>query len=157
MSQCLSWILRWIYDVNVINEDVTILITVVDDVWCVTYEPYWWNLCYFINCGFLYFTIWKKEKIKRNKYLHMSGNNKYASKLKRTKFDKTVHIAILGPIHFSRQKISSAIFFRLFVSSWWYAQNKNSRPFDQTHSAYIRTHTLSTEFQFHAVWCWSGT
>lgn len=67
ISQYLSWISRWIYDVNVINEDVVFLITIVDDVWCVTHEPYWRNLCYFINCVCVDFCTSHSEKKKKKR------------------------------------------------------------------------------------------
>lgn len=104
-------------------------------------------------CGLLYVTFWKKEeeKKKTNVYICQEINNKNISKLKRTTFDKTVRIAILGPIHFSQLKFRSR--FLLHVSSRWYARNKNAtkiadhftRRLALTHShTYARTHTFPT-------------
>lgn len=143
----------------VINKDVKFWVAVVNDVWCATYEPYWWNLCYFISCGRLYFTFWKEKKKRKSKLLHMSGANTTKTvKIEKQNSIKLSTLRFSVPFTFSTNKNVGAAFFIMSHQWWWYARNKNATKitdqFHQALNAYLYTHFRSTRHSISVLWGW---
>lgn len=95
------------YDAIVIIKNVIFLIAIFDDVWCITYEPYRWNLYYFVNC--IFSPLHSEKKHKDFTYVGRKKPKKNNISNWKTNFDKAVHNMILSPIHFFN-KISDRFF-----------------------------------------------